>query len=128
MIELAGLAPPVIHATMARAIYATRLFNVTITNVPGPQLTLYALGAPMREVYPLVPLAAEHAIGVAAASYDGNVFFGVVADRDTVPDLEVMLNSLRASVQELLAAARADGVAPADGAPGASRPRRRPPA
>jgi WS/DGAT/MGAT family acyltransferase len=128
VIELAGLAPPVIHVTIAQALYASRLFNVTITNVPGPQQTLYAFGAPLREVYPLVPLAAEHAIGVAAASYDGNVFFGVVADRDTVPDLEVMLNSLRASVQELLAAARADGVAPADGAPGASRPRRRPPA
>jgi|CZKG01.1.fsa_nt_gi WS/DGAT/MGAT family acyltransferase len=124
VIELAGLAPPVIHATMAQAIYATRLFNVTITNVPGPQQTLYALGAPMREVYPLVPLAAEHAVGVAAASYDGNVFFGVVADRDAVPDLEVLVRSLGASVQDLLSAARADGGVPADGAPGDSRRRR----
>ena len=121
VIELAGLAPPVIHALFARAIYATRLFNVTITNVPGPQQTLYALGAPMREVYPLVPLAAEHAIGVAAASYDGSVFFGVVADRDAVPDLEVMLNALGASVKELLALARANRIALKDGA---SRPRR----
>ncbi|MGA2321646.1 MAG: wax ester/triacylglycerol synthase family O-acyltransferase [Solirubrobacteraceae bacterium] len=125
VIELAGLAPPVLHATMAQAIYATRLFNVTITNVPGPQQTLYALGAPMREVYPLVPLAAEHAVGVAAASYDGTVFFGVVADRDTVPDLEVLLSGVGASVQELLSAARADGKVPADGAPGAAQPRRR---
>jgi diacylglycerol O-acyltransferase len=124
VIELAGLAPPVIHATLAQAIYATRLFNVTITNVPGPQQTLYALGAPMREVYPLVPLAAEHAVGVAAASYDGNVFFGVVADRDAVPDLEVLVRSLGASVKDLLSAARADGAVPAGGAPGDSRPRR----
>jgi diacylglycerol O-acyltransferase len=125
VIELAGLAPPVIHATIAQALYASRLFNVTITNVPGPQQTLYAFAAPMREIHPLVPLAAEHAIGVAAASYDGNVFFGVIADRDTVGDLDVMLSALRASVKELLAAARADGAAPTDGAPGASRPRRR---
>ncbi len=126
VIELAGLAPPVIHATMARALYATRMFNVTITNVPGPQQTLYALGAAMREVYPLVPLAAEHAIGVAAASYDGSVFFGVVADRDTVPDLQVMLNAMDASVQELLSAARADRKDPAtDGASGAPRTGRR---
>jgi WS/DGAT/MGAT family acyltransferase len=125
VLELAGLAPPVIHATIAQALYATRLFNVTITNVPGPQQTLYAFGAPMLAVYPLVPLAAEHAVGVAAASYDGNIFFGVVADRDTVGDLEVMLTAMRASVQELLSAARADGVAPTEGAPGASRPRRR---
>jgi WS/DGAT/MGAT family acyltransferase len=107
VIELAGLAPPVIHATLARALYATRLFNVTVTNVPGPQQTLYAFGAPLREIHPLVPLAAEHAVGVAAVSYDGNVFFGVVADRDTVPDLEVLLSALRASIEELLSAARA---------------------
>ena len=83
-----------IHATIAQALYATRLFNVTITNVPGPQQTLYAFGAPLREIHPLVPLAAEHAVGVAAASYDGSVFFGVVADRDTVPDLDVLLSAL----------------------------------
>jgi hypothetical protein len=53
------------------------------------------------------------------------VFFGVVADRDAVPDLEVLLSALGASVQELLSAARADGVIPADGAPGAPRPRQR---
>ncbi len=107
VIEIAGLAPPVLHATIAQALYATRLFNVTVTNVPGPKQTLYAFGAPLREVHPLVPLAAEHAVGVAALSYDGNVFFGVVADRDTVPDLEVLLSALRASIEELLSAARA---------------------
>jgi WS/DGAT/MGAT family acyltransferase len=126
VIALAGLAPPILHATMARAIYATRLFNVTITNVPGPQQTLYALGAAMREVYPLVPLAAEHAVGVAAASYDGTVFFGVVADRDTVPDLDVLVNAMVASVEELLAVARADRVAVKGGAPRPRRARQRP--
>ncbi len=109
VIELAGLAPPVLHATIAQALYATRLFNLTVTNVPGPQQTLYAFGAPMREIYPLVPLAAEHALGVAAVSYDGNMFFGVVADCDAVPDVGVMLAALRASVQTLLGAARGEG-------------------
>jgi WS/DGAT/MGAT family acyltransferase len=125
VIDLAGLAPPMIHAALAQASYATRLFNVTITNVPGPQQTLYALGSPMREVYPLVPLAAEHAVGVAAASYDGSVFFGVVADRDAVPDLDVLLSSLSAAVQDLLSAARTQGKGPSDIAPGDSPPRRR---
>jgi len=107
VIELAGLAPPVIHATIAQALYATRLFNVTITNVPGPQQTLYAFGAPLREIHPLVPLAAEHAVGVAVFSYDGELFFGVVADRDAMPDLDVLLSALDGAVQELLAVARA---------------------
>jgi hypothetical protein len=106
VIEIAGLAPPVLHSAIAQALYATRLFNLTITNVPGPQQTLYVLGAPLREVYPLVPLAAEHAIGVAAFSYDGNVFLGVAVDRDGVPDLEVFLTAMRASVEELLSVAR----------------------
>jgi WS/DGAT/MGAT family acyltransferase len=106
VLGLAGLAPPVLHSAIARALYATRLFNVTITNVPGPQQTLYALGAPLREVHPLVPLAAEHAVGVAIVSYDGSAFFGVVADRDTVPDLGVMLAAMSAARVELLEAAR----------------------
>lgn len=126
VVELVGLAPPVLHATLARTLYATRLFNVTITNVPGPQQTLYAFGAPLREIQPLVPIASEYAVGVAAVSYDGTVFFGVVADPDTVPDLEVLLSALSASVEALLSAARADGVVPKDGATRASRPRRQP--
>ena len=126
VIEIAGLAPPVIHAFLAQALYATRLFNVTITNVPGPQQTLYAFGAPLREIHPLVPLAAEHSVGVAVASYDGNVFFGVVADRDAVPDLDVLLSALGASLEELLAAARAKRDVPADGAAPSKRSRRAP--
>jgi WS/DGAT/MGAT family acyltransferase len=117
VIELVGLAPPVIHATLAQALYATRLFNITITNVPGPQQTLYAFGAPMREVYPLVPLAAEHAIGVAAASYDGEVFLGVIADPDTVPDFEVFLGALGDSVEELLGVAHVERAASASSPP-----------
>ncbi len=124
VIALAGLAPPVIHATIAQALYATRLFNLTITNVPGPKQTLYAFGAPLREVHPLVPLAAEHAVGVAALSYDGNLFFGVVADRDAVPDLNVLLDAMSDSVAELLRAARTDATA----SKGAPRARTRRPA
>lgn len=105
VLEIAGLAPPVLHATLARSLYATRLFNLTITNVPGAKDTLYAFGAPLREIHPLVPLAAEHAIGVAAVSYDGNVFFGVVVDPDRVPDLEVFLSAMVASIEELQAVA-----------------------
>jgi len=104
VIELAGLAPPVLHASVAQALFAKRLFNVTVTNVPGPQQTLYAHGSALREIHPLVPLAAEHAVGVAILSYDGIAFFGVVADPDAVPDLDVMLDGMRACAGELLAA------------------------
>ena len=109
LVHLTALAPPVLHSVAARSLFASRLFNTTITNVPGPQLPLYAFGARMREVYPLVPLAAEHAVGVAVVSYDGWLFFGLIADRDQVPDLK----ELRIGLEESLAALRdLAGVAP----------------
>ena len=50
MIDVSSVAPPMLHSALARSMYATRLFNLTITNVPGPQQPLYALGSRMREV------------------------------------------------------------------------------
>jgi diacylglycerol O-acyltransferase len=99
LIDLAGVAPPLIHSVVARLAFKPRLFNVTITNVPGPQMTLYALGAPMRRVIPLVPIFSGHAVGVAVVSYDENVVFGLNADRATVPDLD----AIGAGVEESLA-------------------------
>lgn len=99
LIDLTALAPPALHGFLARSLFATRLFNVTVTNVPGPPAPLYAFGSRMREVWPLVPIAASHAVGIAVISYDGELFFCVNADRDSVADLAVlhdgMLNSLR---------------------------------
>jgi diacylglycerol O-acyltransferase / wax synthase len=105
IISVAGLAPPAIHALIARALYATRLFNVTVTNVPGPQTTLYALGARLREIIPLVPLAAEHCVGVAIFSYDGTVVFGINAAADAVPDVDVLRDGIAAEMKSLLALA-----------------------
>lgn len=114
VLDLAALAPPVLHAFLARSLYATRLFNVTITNVPGPQIPLYALGARLREVYPVVPLAADHAVGIAAFSYDGLVSFGVIADSESTPDIAILAYGIAEGVEELRAlvpgAGRADTI------------------
>ena len=84
-IDLAGIAPPIVHAAVcARLSYTRRLFNITITNVPGPQVTLYALGTRLWRIVPLVPIFAYHALGIAVASYDGEVVFGLAADRGSV--------------------------------------------
>ncbi len=101
MLDVAGLAPPILHSMLARSLYATRLFNITITNVPGPRVPLFALGAPLRAIYPLVPLAAEHSIGIAIFSYMDEVAIGVSADRDSCPDLEVMLAGIEAELAGL---------------------------
>jgi diacylglycerol O-acyltransferase len=107
MLDITGHAPPVIHSFLARALFATRLFNVTVTNVPGPQIPLYGFGSRMTEAWPLVPLAAEHAVGLAATSYDGNVFFMLNVDRDSVPDLDLLADGMEKTLAELLEAARA---------------------
>ena len=101
LIDVSSLAPPILHSTVARSMYATRLFNLTITNVPGPQQPLYALGSRMRAVWPIVPLAAEHAIALAVLSYDGELFFTFNADRDAVTDLDVVLQGVEESLAEL---------------------------
>jgi WS/DGAT/MGAT family acyltransferase len=105
LLDLTKHAPPVIHSFLARSLFATRLFNVTITNVPGPQMTLYGLGSKMTDIWPLVPLAADHAVGLAVLSYDGRVFFGLNADRDAMPDLEVLADGIQETFAELREAA-----------------------
>jgi WS/DGAT/MGAT family acyltransferase len=101
MIDLAGHAPPVLHSFLARSLFASRLFNITITNVPGPQKPMYAFGSRMLAVWPIVPLAAEHAVGLAVFSYDGRLFFCLNADRDSMPDLDVLAAGISASLDEL---------------------------
>ncbi len=106
VIRLAGLAPPVIQSVVARLAFTPRLFNLTITNVPASPVTLYSAGAPMTRIVPLVPIFSGHAVGVAVVSYDGTVTFGLNADRDTVPDLDVMRAGIEESLAELTARRR----------------------
>src|SRR5450755_3463632 len=108
---LTELAPPVLHASLARSLFAKRLFNITITNVPTSPRRLYAFGAPMVDVVPIVPLAAEHALGIAVVSYAGGVTFGLCADRATVPDLQLLRDGMVTSLLELAALAHATSAA-----------------
>jgi diacylglycerol O-acyltransferase len=109
LLDLGNHMPPVLHSFVARALFATRLFNVTITNVPGPQIPLYYFGSRIEEIWPLVPIAAEHAIGLAVFSYDGTLYFCLNVDRDSCRDVEVLSQGIESSIAELreLAAAAA---------------------
>jgi len=101
MLQIAGIAPPVLHHLIARTLFAKRLFNLTVTNVPGPQATLTAFGAPMKSVWPLVPLAADHALGIAIVSYDGQMTFGINADAASVGDVDVLAGGMTIALREL---------------------------
>lgn len=74
---------------------------MTVTNVPGPQFPMYLLESRMIANYPLVPLWAQHGVGVALFSYDGNLQWGVHADYDALPDSDRFVAALQASFEEL---------------------------
>ena len=101
LLDLASHMPPVLHSFVARSLFATRLFNVTITNVPGPQFPLYCFGSRVEQIWPLVPIAAEHAVGLAVFSYEGTLFFCLNVDRDTVRDVDVLADGISRSLEEL---------------------------
>lgn len=103
LVGLAGFAPPTLHSLGARLgnAMSRRLFNVIITNVPGPQTTLYAGSAPMLSTYPVIPLAKSQALAIGLTSYDGGVYFGLNGDRDAMPDLAVLGQCLVDALAEL---------------------------
>ena len=87
----------------------TRLlpFNMVVTNVPGPQVPLYTLGAEMTEVFPNVPLMDNLGLGIALMSYNGKLCWGFNADYDLVPDLRSFVDAIEESFEALRKAAEA---------------------
>jgi WS/DGAT/MGAT family acyltransferase len=96
-----SFAPPTILAQASRLTFTTRLFNLLVTNVPGPQFPLYFRGRRMERAFPIAFLPQDHALAVAVLSYDGAVNFGLIADHDAVPDLQLLADALAAAVDEL---------------------------
>jgi diacylglycerol O-acyltransferase len=110
--ELSGFAPPTLHALGARAAsgLTRRMFSLVITNVPGPQLPLYAAGARLTEMFPILPLAQGQVASIALTSYDGGVFYGINGDRDAASDLGTIAELIEESLAELVAAVDTDAV------------------
>jgi diacylglycerol O-acyltransferase len=107
-----ALAPPTILAQASRLNFSTRLFNLLVTNVPGPQFPLYILGRRLQDLFPVAFLPKRHALAVAIMSYDGGMDFGLLADYDAMPDLEQLAEMVDESLVELLDAAAAESAEP----------------
>lgn len=105
LIEMSGFAPTTLHALGARMMGRGRLFNVTVSNVPGPQFQLYLLGSKLVEAFPVVPLAEGGGLSVGATSYNGGIYFGLNADPDVLPDVGIIAEGIEKSLAELVAAA-----------------------
>jgi diacylglycerol O-acyltransferase len=101
--SLSGFAPATFHAIGSRlAARERRAYRLCVTNVPGPQTPLYAAGARMVATYPIPPLLERHPVAIGVTSYDGRVFYGITADRDLVPDADVLGACLREALDELV--------------------------
>ncbi len=131
LVRLSAGAPNTLVALASRLAHSVNMrpFNMTVTNVPGPQFPLYLLGARMLSVYPLVPLWVGHGAGIALFSYAGNLHWGFNTDWDVIPDPQVLVDAVAASFDELkqaAASAAAGTTKPAKEA-GDPKPKARPP-
>ena len=107
LVALNDFAPPTMLAQASRLNFSTRLFNMIVTNVPGPQFALYVLGRELQTVVPVAFLPSKHALAVAIFSYNGKMSFGLLGDFDGLDDLHVVRDGLEQSLRELVEMARA---------------------
>jgi WS/DGAT/MGAT family acyltransferase len=98
--------PPTVLAQASRLTFSSRLYNLVVTNVPGPQFPVYVRGRRMRELVPVAFLGPRQQLAIAIVSYDGAVTFGLLSDLVGVPDLEGLARHVEDALQELVEAAR----------------------
>ncbi len=109
---VAGFAPTTFHSLGSRVAFreAHGGVNLVITNVPGPQFPMYLAGAEMVETYPVPPLVPGFTLSVGVTSYDGAVYYGISADRDALPDVDVLGQCVREALDELVDSANDDRI------------------
>jgi len=103
--SMQAFAPPTILAQASRLNFSTRLFNLIVTNVPGPQFPLYVQGREMTSVFPIAFLPENHALAIAIMSYNGQMNFGLLGDYDAMPDLVAFGEAIESSLAELVSLA-----------------------
>ena len=106
LIDMTGLAPPtILHQAGRVAAPRQRFINLVVTNVPGPQTPLHLEDRELLDIFPMVPLGGNLALGVAILSYHGRINFGLIGDFDAMPDLDELADDFRAGLAELATAA-----------------------
>jgi WS/DGAT/MGAT family acyltransferase len=101
-----NFAPPTVLAQASRINFSTRLFNMLVTNIPGPQFPLYVAGRKMHTVFPIAFLPKDHALAIAIMSYDGHMNFGLLGDYDALYDLDELAVAIEGALAELVSLAR----------------------
>jgi diacylglycerol O-acyltransferase / wax synthase len=95
--------PRLVQHAVSRLIASPRTFNLTVSNIPGLRQPMYMLGCELEEVYPVVPIADEHALSIGMTTVKDRACFGLYADREALPDADRLAKAVDGSVDELLA-------------------------
>ncbi len=100
------VAPPLLALGIRAGAHAIQpVVQAVTTNVPGPRVPLYVLGRRLRSLYPYVPISAGLRVSIGIYSYLGQVVFGINADFDALPDVEVLGEGISRGMAELVEAA-----------------------
>lgn len=102
ILRLLDPLPQSVLAAGSRLLRYQPLFNLVVTNVPGPSMPLYALGARMLEAFPVVPLVGNQGLGVAALSYVDQLNLGIFSDPSVCPDVQVFCEGARVALDALI--------------------------
>lgn len=103
--DLADVTTKALLSELFKTAMRFRSYNLIITNVPGPSVPLYMLGARMKAIYPMVPLMRNQNLGIALFSYCGTIFWGFNADWESFPDVHSFVQDVQYSFEELKEAA-----------------------
>ena len=105
-LKAAEHTPGVVQHAISRMMASPRTFNLVVSNIPGTRVPMYMLGCPLEATYPVVPLADRHAVSVGMTTVRDRACFGVYADREALPDADMLADDIDEAISELLASAR----------------------
>jgi len=94
-------APRPVQKAAAHALASPRVYNLVVSNIPGPRMPMYMCGCRLEDAYPVVPLSARHALSVGMTTIGDHACFGLYADAETLPDSDALAEDLDAALDEL---------------------------
>ena len=96
-------APRPVQKVAAHALASPRVYNLVVSNIPGPRVPMYLRGCRLRDAYPVVPLSERHALSIGMTTIGDQACFGLYADPETLPDADALARDLDAALDELRA-------------------------
>jgi diacylglycerol O-acyltransferase len=106
VLKMVGYAPHRLQRLVSQLVASPRTFNLVVSNIPGPSEPLYMRGCELEEAYPVVPLADRHGVSIGVTTIKDGAFFGIYADRKSVPDAHLLARGIDESIEELIAHSR----------------------